>query len=336
MISGGPGERNRQSQRVREVERSEVMRQATPSDDTPGFSLFPDGDEIALIMRAATSMNAIAVFSLRRGGCSLPPFDSLNFSVNEGDTARNVHANLAILSRRLQLDPGRIAFARQVHGGAIDTVESVPRVVPTADALITAVPGLFLAVKTADCLPIMLLDPARHVVAAVHAGWNGTVLRIVRKVVRKMKSEFRTDPSDLFVALGPAIGPCCYEVDDAILVPFRRDFPGADSFIVSLDQLEKTRALPRHNPVDSLPESRESLQAGEREPQPLNATREASRSFRLDLVGANRAELRREGVPESHILTTNLCTACYPSLFFSHRRDHGQTGRHVAIVGFRP
>jgi YfiH family protein len=181
----------------------------------------------------------------------------------------------------------------------------------------------------------MLLDPARKVVAAVHAGWNGTRQRILRKVVRVMKSEFETDPADLLVALGPAIGPCCYEVDDAVLVPFRRNFPGAASFIVSLDRLENAHALPRHNPVDRMSESDEFLRARPLEPRPLDATREASRSFRLDLVAANHAELRREGVPESRISGIDLCTACYPDLFFSHRRDHGQTGRHVAIVGFR-
>ncbi|MEJ2717132.1 MAG: peptidoglycan editing factor PgeF [Deltaproteobacteria bacterium] len=312
------------------------MRQPTRGDYPPGFSLLPDGGDAALNMRAATIVNAIAVFSLRRGGCSPPPFDSLNFSINEGDTPENVRANLSLLSGHLLLDPARIAFARQVHGSAIEVLESVPRIAPTADALATAVPGLFLAVKTADCLPILLLDPARRVVAAVHAGWNGTRRRIVRNVVRMMKSEFRSDPSDLLVFLGPAIGSCCYEVGETVLVPFRREFPGADSFIVSLGQRENADPFQRHNPADPIAESSEFLRARGLEPRPLTATREASKSFRLNLVGANRAELRREGIPENHIFATNLCTACYPDLFFSHRRDHGRTGRHIAIVGFRP
>lgn len=318
-----------------EAKRLEVMKRPTPSDSRPGFSLAPDDGEVALVMRAAEPSNALLAFSLRYGGCSPAPFDSLNFSVNEGDAAENIAGNLSILTRDLQLNPASIAFARQVHGDAIAVLDSVPRVMPTADALVTRAPGLFLAIKTADCVPIMLLDPARNIVAAVHAGWNGTLQRIVKKVVRLMTSEFGTDPSDLLAAVGPAIGPCCYEVDDRVLEPFRREFPGAESFIGSLAQLMADCEVPRHNPMALTTECREFLHARGSEPRPLKTSREASRSFRLDLVGANIAELRRAGVPQGRISALNLCTACYPDLFFSHRRDHGQTGRHVAIIGIR-
>lgn len=260
--------------------------------------------EVALTMASAHRMGGVMAFSLRTGGCSPAPLDSLNFSQVQGDSAHNVKRNLDRLTGDISIDPSCIVTCRQVHGNTAEIVDTVPNKPPEADAVITRRTGVFPAVKTADCLPILLLDPVKRVAAAVHAGWRGTVLRITREVLRVMENRFHCNPDDIRAGLGPAINPCCYEVDDAVLEPFRRALPDPDRFI-------------------TVNGSEESAGKGRKA------------SFRLDLAGTNRFELIAHGVPESHIVTTGLCTACRPELFFSHRRDGARSGRHIAITGWR-
>jgi YfiH family protein len=159
-------------------------------------------------------------------------------------------------------------------------------------------------VKTADCLPILILDPVRKISAAVHAGWRGTILRITRKTLQILISEFGSNPGDLHVALGPAIGSCCYEVDDRVLIPFRKAIPEADRFIRVV--------FKKHG-----------------------SGRRQTASPRLDLVGANRSELTSLGVPDENITSIDLCTSCHSELFFSYRRDGRPSGRHLAVTGFK-
>ena len=256
---------------------------------------------VALVLPRIGRTNSIMAFSVRTGGCSPPPFESLNFSVSQGDALENVRRNYTIIAKCLGIEADRIVTCRQVHQDSVEIIDALPQVPPRADAIITSNPGIYPAIKTADCLPILLLDPVRRVVGAVHAGWRGTVLRITRKVVRMMKSRCGTNPTDLIAGLGPAIGPCCYEVDEAVLKPFRQGFPQAEQFIVRSESRDR---------------SKESL--------------------RLDLVGANRFELIQEGVPLANIHSTELCTSCNSALFFSYRRDGVKSGRHLALTGFIP
>jgi YfiH family protein len=260
--------------------------------------------EVALRVSSVDPCGGVMAFSLRTGGYSPAPLDSLNFSQAQGDSAGNVKRNVEKLGEHLAIDPSRIATCRQVHGSAIAIVDSVADRPPEADAVITDRPGLFPAVKTADCLPVLLLDPVKGVAAAVHAGWRGTVLRITREVLELMEIDFHCDPGDITAALGPAINTCCYEVDDAVLVPFRRAVPDGDRFIT----------VREYDAVEGEP---------------------SRQSFRLDLAAANRFELIAHGVPEANIVTAGLCTSCRPELFFSHRRDGAMSGRHIAITGFR-
>ena len=256
-------------------------------------------DESILILPELSGSASVMAFSTRKGGISKPPLNSLNFSTGQGDSPENVRTNYRILARELSINPRCIATCRQVHGDNVELLDSVPVSLPTADALITSSDEIFLGVKTADCLPILILDPKRGIAAAVHAGWRGTVLRIARKVVRLMKATFGCKPSDIVAALGPAIGTCCYEVDDAVLVPFRSQMPDPERFITI------------HN------------HSGEKE------------SLRLNLALTNYCELTAEGVAKENIRAVELCTRCNPELFFSHRRDGAASGRHIALVGFR-
>jgi purine-nucleoside/S-methyl-5'-thioadenosine phosphorylase / adenosine deaminase len=269
---------------------------------SPTASINVTSGPMALVLPKIAGAHSVLAFSVRTGGCSPPPFESLNFSVSQGDVLENVQRNYKALAKRLGIEADGIVTCRQVHEDNVEIIDAIPRVPPRADAIITSTPGIYPAIKTADCLPILLLDPVRRVAGAIHAGWRGTVLRITRKVVRMMKTRFGTDPSDLIAGLGPAIGPCCYEVDEVVLKPFRENFPRAEQFIV------------RSN--NSRDRSKESL--------------------RLDLAGANCFELIQEGVPSTNIYSADLCTSCNSSLFFSYRRDGMKSGRHIAVTGFIP
>lgn len=282
-------------------------------------------DGCAIVVEHPTDRDALLAFSTRRGGVSEPPFDSMNLSIQEGDLRRAVDRNFALLGDALAIDASRIAFCRQVHGDTVFITDRRPDELPSADAVISTRPGLLVGVKTADCLPVLLVDPVHGVAAAIHAGWKGTVLRITRKTLRRMTEEFGSDPAELQAAIGPAIGPCCYEVDDRVLEPFRGSVPDAESFIIRLDR----RSIER-----GVSESRD-FRPADSAPRPLAPSRTPEESYRIDLAAANRRELIRLGVPQSNIVDLSHCTACYPELFFSYRRDGRKTGRHVAIAGFR-
>lgn len=261
-------------------------------------------DGTALVAPIAHAFNAVMAFSVRRGGWSLPPLDSLNFSLAHGDNRENVQHNLEVLTGGLGIDARHVATCRQVHGDTVEIVRVVPDIPPVADAIIATRPGIFPAVKTADCVSILVLDPVHTISAAIHAGWRGTVLRIARKVLDTLMQRFKADPQELKIGLGPAIGRCCYEVDDTVLKPFRQVVPDADRFIAMVPK------GPSHGPS-------------------------GSKSTRLDLAAANRHELSLLGIPDENIFSVNLCTSCRPDLFFSHRRDGIPSGRHLAVTGFR-
>ena len=152
-----------------------------------------------------------------------------------------------------------------------------------------------LCIKTADCVPVFLADPVRRVIGAVHAGWKGTALQIVEKAVREMVQRFGARPSDLFAAIGPAIGPCCYEVDAAVY-----------------------QAMSHHA-------SRTAF---------FHTGRQDGR-WMLDLPLANRHQLLRCGLLPERIRTADHCTACHPDLFFSHRAQGGNTGRQLNFIMIR-
>ncbi|MBZ2177937.1 MAG: peptidoglycan editing factor PgeF [Acidobacteria bacterium] len=114
---------------------------------------------------------------------------------------------------------GRIATLRQIHSATVWSVRDVSGCLGEGDALITDEPGLLLAIRTADCVPILLADPVRRVVAAVHAGWRGTVAGVLTQTLSQMRQNYETKPADLVAAIGPAIGPCCFAVGSEVPLP---------------------------------------------------------------------------------------------------------------------
>jgi YfiH family protein len=147
-------------------------------------------------------------FTTRHGGGSRAPFDSLNLGVN-GDDPDAVEDNWSRLRQETGLQFARV---RQVHGCAVSRRDAAGVPAEEADAVVTARPGLAACVLTADCVPILIGDPRTGAVAAVHAGWRGTLARAAARAVEALQHEFDVHPENLLAAVGPAIGPCCYEV----------------------------------------------------------------------------------------------------------------------------
>jgi polyphenol oxidase len=212
---------------------------------------------------------------------------------------------------------------RQIHSDIIRCVDSIPDPIQeeplSGDGLITATPGLLLAMQTADCLPVILVDAKRHAVGVFHAGWRGTVKRIVEKGVGEMVRCFGSRPRDLKAAIGPGIQGCCYEVGEEVRTKFESQFRyGASLF----------REVKESDPV--------------REKYPLlfltaraPGHSELPKKILLDLVEANRQQLLAVGVPAKSIEASPLCTNCHPELLFSYRAEKGKTGRMMAVAGIR-
>lgn len=158
-------------------------------------------------------------FTTRFGGVSTGQFASMNIAIKEGETEENVEKNLSILSSTLGFDPQKLVLTRQTHTDIVrkvtreDHMGIFHRDYPECDGLVTRDPGVTLMIFTADCTPILFHDPVTGAVGACHAGWKGTAQDIGGKTVAAMIREFGCDPANIRAAIGPNIGPCCFETD---------------------------------------------------------------------------------------------------------------------------
>ncbi len=151
----------------------------------------------------------------RLGGTSQPPFAALNVSLSVGDEAQAVTANRRRICQALALDDWAVVTAQQVHGAHVFEVRDGEQH-PTADALITNIPGIALVLRFADCVPVALYDPVRRAIGLVHAGWKGTVKGVARQTVSAMSERYGSRVADLVAGIGPAIGPCCYQIGEDV------------------------------------------------------------------------------------------------------------------------
>ena len=167
----------------------------------------------------AEGITAPHCFTTRLGGVSKAPMDSLNLAVRQDDTPEAVTENFAILAKAIGFDGADLVLTRQTHSDIVRVVDGsdrrgcLHRVYPECDGLVTNTPGLTLVVFSADCTPILLHDPVTGAVGAVHAGWRGTAQDIAAKAVRAMAENFGSQPKDIRAAIGPNIGPCCFQTD---------------------------------------------------------------------------------------------------------------------------
>ncbi len=260
-------------------------------------------------------------FSTRPGGISRLGSDCvLNLGNTDWDTLKNVEANRVRLLAALGAEKTPLVELQQRHTDIVHVVNSPPAEPLRGDALLTARPGLLLAVKTADCVPILIADAAGRAVAAVHAGWRGTLALIVQKTLGRMRMEFGTRPEDLVAVLGPAIGRCCYEVGPDVAQAFAAQFDVARDWFDG--PFEKVIGDDSPYPLKWL----QMTPPGHDPPPPR---------VNLDLHAANRWQLAQAGVPGRNIFASNLCTACRTDLLFSHRREQGKTGRIMGVIGIR-
>ena len=229
----------------------------------------------------------------RLGGHSRPPWAGLNTGHGVGDDPAAVEANHRLICGSLGFQLPDIASPHQVHGTAVGIVneQDKGRVRPRTDALATAAAGVLLMLRFADCVPIMLYDPRQRAIGLAHAGWRGTVAGVAQAAVGAMERALGCRPPDIVAGIGPAIGPCCYEVGEEVTDVVREALPSVAQLL----------------------------------------TRRSNGRWHLDLWAANRHQLAQSGVRQIEVAA--ICTACHTDEWFSHRAEHGTTGRFGAAIG---
>ena len=239
-------------------------------------------------------------FASRLGGVSRGDLASLNLGIKRDDSGENVRANYARFCAAIGADADSLVMTYQVHSDDVrtaarsdilaDLLDPIPY---ETDGLVTNEPGLCLVIYYADCIPVLLYDPVKRAVGAVHSGWRGTAMGIVPKAIEKMVRLYGTDPADLLAAIGPGIGPCCFET--------HQDVPEA--------------MLARWGP----------------EVRPFCVPNDIGK-YNVDLKGIIRWEMTRAGVLPGRIETLDLCTGCHPELWWSHRKLGDRRGNHGAMI----
>ena len=247
----------------------------------------------------------------------------MNLGFTKQDSRFAVEKNRVLFLEKLGVG-GKHAWPiitlRQIHSELIHYVDGVPQQSLVGDGLVTANPGLLLAIQTADCLPVIVADVKKRAVGVFHAGWRGTVKRIVEKGGGAMRLYFDSKPRDLMAAIGPGVHNCCYKVGEEV----RENFYSQFEYAASLFHEEK-----------------ESDPVREKYPLLFLTARAPGHStllvnIFLDLVEANRRQLLDAGVLAKNIEAIPLCTSCRPDLLFSYRAEKGITGRLMGVVGIRP
>ena len=261
-------------------------------------------------------------FSTRRGGVSKGYLESLNLGVHRGDDWNNVYENYRRLGAAVGFTPEQTVFTHQTHTDLVDRVGAADRgwglfreVEPERDGIYTNESGVALVCFSADCTPILLHDPVRRAVAAVHAGWRGTAKGIAARCVEAMVRDFGTDPAHLEAAIGPCIGPCCFETGPEVLAAIIAALgPEAKEFIF----------------LGGIRDQGSGIRGDETEPPCRDGTLPSVEKYRLDLKGLNALWLRRAGVHKIDV--SNDCTRCQPARFWSHRLTGQARGSLAAII----
>jgi YfiH family protein len=269
-------------------------------------------------------------FSTRPGGFSTAyGAASLNLGFTKEDRRETVDRNRELFLRSLgaknlgaknkEKVSTPLVTLRQIHSDLIHAVSAVPKSQLVGDGIITDTPGLVLGVQTADCLPVILFDPKRKAVGVFHAGWRGTLGRIVEKGVGEMRRKFGSEPKNLLAAIGPGIGQCCFEVGPEVRAQFEAQFAYAGKLFREIKELDPVR--------EKYPMLFLTARAPGHSELPVQLF--------LDLVEANRLQLLDTGLAAKSIHVSPLCTACRSDLLFSYRKEKGVTGRMMAAVGIR-
>ena len=262
----------------------------------------------------------------------------LNLGLGEDDRRSRTETKRRLFLDCLEVGTRAVASLRQIHSSVVhyawtegpgdvrytppgcSPAQAASDGPPCGDALLTDQPGLFLSVSTADCVPLLLLDPECRAIAAVHAGWRGSLERIAEKTVGEMRRAFQSQPEELVAAIGPSIRSCCYEVGPEIVEAFCGRFTRWEGYFKEPPPADGSRALAPQYPLLFL-----SVRPPGHAPKGVAAAH-------LDLVAVTRDQLQNAGLRSANIHVADYCTACRTDLFFSHRRE-GKTGRMMAVIG---
>ena len=259
--------------------------------DALGYLTFNVLDEVPFIKHG---------FSTRMGGVSSGEFKSLNMSFGRGDPDENVTENYKRLCAAVGVDYDTLTASSQDHKTFVRRVTSEhrgigiyrPKDMQSVDGLITNESKVALVTYFADCTPLLFVDMKNRAIGSAHAGWRGTVGKIGAKVVERMGEEFGTRPEDLIVTIGPAIGKCCYEVDEPVARQFIDLGLDTEKFV-----FEK-----------------------------------GGGKYMLDLLETNKQIIMSAGVPENNIVKSDVCTRCSSDLIWSHRATGGRRGGMCTIL----
>lgn len=240
-------------------------------------------------------------FSSRIGGVSEGIFKSMNLNAGRGDDAKKVYENIKIICDAVGLDKSTLVTGAQKHSVNVRRVTlkhkgigiSKPKDKNSVDALITNDKNLTLVTFHADCVPIYFYDTKNKAIGLAHAGWRGTVNEIAKEVIKAMSREFNTKSEDIIAAIGPSIGPCCFEVEKDVASKF-----------YELQHL-KTKSFIK---------------------------KASDKKFYINLWEANKQILLNCGVKSGNIAISNICTSCYSELLFSHRKSKGKRGTMAAML----
>lgn len=266
-------------------------------------------------------------FSTRTGGATKiyrpnQRAGELNLGFTPADSRPTVLENRRRFLVAVAENPGLpLITLKQIHSSLTRKITSPAEadVLHRADGLMTDRPGILLGIQTADCIPVMIADTRRKAVAIFHAGWRGTLKRIVQGGVGRMRLEFRSRPEDLVAAIGPGIAQCCYSVGEEVRAEFTSQFAYAPELFCEVYDSDPVREkypllfltarAPGHSPIGP--------------------------SLHLDLFEANRRQLLDAGLRPQSIHVIGHCTSCQTNRYFSHRAEHGFTGRMLSVIGIR-
>ena len=239
-------------------------------------------------------------FSTRLGGVSTGMWDSLNLGLSRGDDPDRVRENYRRFFAAIGAESPSMAMSDQVHGTDVLNVTTADckqdpytKKGLVGDGLMTAVPGIALIVFCSDCIPVLLYDPKRRVIAALHAGWRGTAAGIVTKAVTQMTQTYGSNPADILAAIGPGIDQCCFETHEDVPNAVTANLAGNGLPFIQLKENGK---------------------------------------FSVDLKGLNARRLELAGLTPDHIDLCRECTHCHPDRFWSHRRLGTQRGSMAAAI----
>jgi YfiH family protein len=260
--------------------------------------MFSEVTRGALVYLTSSLIPAPHAFTTRYGGVSTGIYASLNLGQNLGDEEARVRDNYKRIGDALGFESEKLVFSRQVHGTDIRPCTSADIKAPyeavpyEADGLVTSQPDVPLIIFTADCVPILLCDPVQGVIAAVHAGWRGTVADIAALAARKMTDEYGCRAENIRAAIGPCISGCCFETGPEVVSACRTLLGEcASRFMIQRDE-----------------------------------------KYMVDLKGINAYRLRQAGLTPEHIDVSPACTACESDKFWSHRKTNGKRGSQAALI----